>query len=86
MLLGEAKFKLHCAEFEQEQLQACTNLLWLKHTNKLTARLYASRGHPGTLSWVAGGGHINTAQLPHVISLTLEERNTLLCKESRGVR
>lgn len=35
MLLGDAKFKLYCAEFEQEQLQAWMNLLEAK-THKQT--------------------------------------------------
>ena len=50
LLLGEATSKLHCAEFEHEQLQAWADLLSLRHTNRLTTHLYASRGHPGTLS------------------------------------
>lgn len=46
VLLGEAKFKLHCAEFEHEQLQAWTNPLRLKHTNRLTTLSVGKQGTP----------------------------------------
>lgn len=46
MLLVQAIFKSHCAEFEQEQLQARTNLLRQEHTNKHTTFFVHTQGTP----------------------------------------